>query len=216
VISLAQKARVILTSPLYIPPGFTLTTDGQPALSRYALMARLVRSPAFPPGQPTLVLGAGARTTNVWVDGRGTRGVNIANGGENVRLLGGPGTTELTGSRLSNTAGFVSVMLFGAFQGQFCQGARVTGNLLTAYNGFFDAGIQSSCENAVIEANQIVDVGDAAITLFPGRLAPQASQVRRNTIVSAGRNAAFGIFADPPSPTATSASASSTAEPATA
>ena len=49
----------------------------------------------------------------------------------------------------------------------------------------------------MIEANQIVDVGDAAITLFPGRGAPQASQVRRNTIVSAGRNAAFGIFADP-------------------
>ncbi len=77
-----------------------------------------------------------------------------------------------------------------------CSGTVVRGNLITGYAGVPTA-IGSQCESAVIENNQIVDIGSRGIRTFPSVGLPQASQIRNNLIVSAGRSAFFGILADP-------------------
>ena len=209
-ITLAQKALIVLDGPLYIPPGFTVTTQGQPGLLRYALMARLVRGPNFPRSQPTVILGENAALTNVWVDGQRVNGVNTGASNVDVLTLSGSNTV-VADNRLSNAAGNSAVNLAGSRQtvtfddglsirtAALCTGTFVRGNLITGYAGVPTA-IANECEHAVIENNQIVDMGSRGIRSFPAARVPQASQVRNNLVVSAGRSAFFGILADPGSP----------------
>jgi hypothetical protein len=103
-ITLAQKALIVLDAPLYIPPGFTVTTQGQPGIKRYALMARLVRGPSFPRSIPTVILGENAALTNVWVDGQRVDGVNTDPVNADVLTLSGS-TTMLADNRLSELGG---------------------------------------------------------------------------------------------------------------
>ena len=202
-IALAQKLLMVLDRPLYIPPGFTLTTQGQPGLMRHALMARLVRGPNFPRSLPTVIMGENSTLTNVWVDGQRVNGLNNGVSNVDVLILSGS-STVVADNKLSNAAGNSSLNLAGFNQrvvfddGQFivtntlCS-AVVRGNLITGYAGVPTA-IGNQCENAVIENNQIVDMGSRGIRTFPSVGLPQASQIRNNLIVSAGRSAFFGIL----------------------
>jgi hypothetical protein len=206
-ITLAQKALIVLQEPLYVPPGFTVTTQGQPGVKRYALMARLVRGPRFPRNIPTVILGENAALTNVWVDGQRVQGVNTDPVNADIVTLSGS-TTRVENNRLSNAAGDVSVFALGRLQtlrvldGQLlqtsalCSGTTIRGNLITGYTGVRE-GIQNSCEHAVVENNQIVDVTSVGIRLLGSAGVAQTSQVRGNLITSAGLNAGFGILADP-------------------
>jgi hypothetical protein len=122
-------------------------------------------------------------------------------------------STEALGSvpnreSFQSSAGDVSVFVLGRQQtlpvldGQqlqtsaLCSGAAVRGNLITGYSGVREA-IQNSCEGAVIENNQIVDVASVGIRVLGRGGVAQTSQVRGNLITSAGLNVAFGILADP-------------------
>ncbi|HWM93119.1 MAG TPA: hypothetical protein VN493_20315 [Thermoanaerobaculia bacterium] len=196
---LAQKAVIRLNAPLTIPPGVTLATTDTPGPGRYALMARLVRTARFKTA--AVSLQSGARLRNVWVDGQ--RGVvGFTDDGVNVRLLGGDGT-GITDSVITNAAGWSSVQAFGRTEGFPCQGNVIFGNLITAYssqhvrgklqyNPWTD-GLSISCEDTVVQDNQIVDATDVAIVLFRAHPAVQKSQIRYNRILAAG-NSAYGAI----------------------
>jgi hypothetical protein len=165
-------------------------------------MARLVRGPSFPRNAPTVILGEKAALMNVWVDGQRVDGLNTDAANADVVVLSGS-TTRVESNPLSNAAGDVSVFVLGRSQtlpvldGQvlqtsaLCSGAAVRGNLITGYTGVRE-GIQNSCESAVIENNQIVDVASVGIRVLGREGVAQTSQVRGNLITSAGLNGGFG------------------------
>lgn len=196
---LARKAVIRVTSPLVIPPGVTLATTGNPGPSQYALMARLVRNAGFDTG--VVNLRSGAKLRNVWVDGQ--RGVvGFEHDAINVLLLGGSGTSIL-GSVVTNSAGWSSVQAFGAAEGFPCSGNTVLGNLVTAYssghyrgrlkhNPWTD-GLSISCEDTLVQDNEVVDATDVGIVLFRAHPAVQRSRVRYNRILAAG-NSAYGAI----------------------
>ncbi len=164
-------------------------------------------------------LAPGARLAGVWVDGMGLSDTNykIAL----VRTAGSaadsPSTpyddrTSVVANRLSepsrNGAG---LRLEGASTGTPCVGEQVLGNLVTGYSSRhqFDQrgqaqwvdGIVVSCEDATVAGNGIVDVTDLGI-IVNGSLdrqnvmTTQRSQVRANTVVSAGLDAHVALGAD--------------------
>ena len=195
-LGLAQKAVIVLRSPLYIPPGFTLFTVGAPGPTRYAMMARLVRGPGFPAGQPTVVLaGAGITLGDVWVDGqRGAPGVTAAPGNSDIQSFLTDGTT-IQRTKVSGTSGDVAITLVGGVNGFSCGQTNVFGNVITGYGGL-RAGIATDCERAIIDSNQIVDVSSVGVQVGAG-LVSQTSRVIGNRILSAGRPASVGIFVNP-------------------
>lgn len=211
---LAQKAVVRVRLPLTIPDGVTLATTGIPTPNAYALQGRLVRSAYFPTAMVTI--RPGAKVQSVWVDGQ--RGVaasetladnDLGQGGYtltarntigvtasvNVSILGG----TLVDSMLSNTSGWATVVL-GTADGTVCE-AHVAGNLVTAYTSdhatVFSDGISNYCDHAVIEHNEVVDATDVGIVSFwTSSEQRQRSEVRFNTVLSAGNNAYGGLVAD--------------------
>lgn len=199
---LARKAVIRLTEPLVVPPGVTLATTDTPILYQYALMARLVRAAGFKTAAVTLE--SGAKLRHVWVDGQ--RGVvGYTDDGINVRLLGGNGTS-ISNSLITNSAGWSSVQAFGAAEGFPCSGNTVYSNLITAYssghyrgrlkhNPWTD-GLSISCEDTLVQNNEIVDATDVGIVLFRSHPAVQKSQVRYNRIIAAGNSAYGAIVVD--------------------
>lgn len=68
--------------------------------------------------------------------------------------------------------------------------------------GTWTDGVSVTCENTIVEKNQVVDTGDVGIVLYhstgkPDAARPQASIVRNNTVLSAGVSMYGGIIADP-------------------
>jgi hypothetical protein len=196
-LALARKAVFVLRSPLSIPPGFTLFTAGAPGPARYALMARLVRGPGFPAGQPTVILaGAGITLGDVWIDGqRGAPGVAVDVANVDVQSLSTDGTT-LVRSKISGSSGDVAVRLLGGLSGFACGQTIVTGNVITGYGGLRGA-ILDDCERGLVQSNQIVDVSSVGIQVGAGVGTSQTSRVQGNTIVAAGRSASVGVFVEP-------------------
>lgn len=196
---LAQKAVVRIDSPLVVPAGVTLTTTGTPATNVYALQGRLVRTAFF--NSALVQLHSGAKLRHVWVDGQRGAYTNYVLNAINVQGLGGNGT-EVSNSRLSNSAGWSTLQVFGAFEGLPCASATVTGNVITAYSSehrpfqgrpWWTDGLSIACENATVQHNQIVDATDVGIVLFRSSPQNQRSQVRFNTVLSAG-NSAYGAI----------------------
>ena len=70
-VSLAPRAVVRISTPLRIPRGVTLTTTGEPALTHYASMGRLVRGGPPPDAKESSVvdLAQDATLSHVWVSG---------------------------------------------------------------------------------------------------------------------------------------------------
>jgi hypothetical protein len=196
---LAQKAVIRVDSPLLIPAGVTLTTAGTPGTNVYALQGRLVRTAFF--NSALIQLQSGAKLRHVWVDGQRGAYTNYVLNAINVQGLGGNGT-EVSNSRLSNSAGWSTLQVFGAFEGLPCAAATVTGNVITAYSSehrpfqgkpWWTDGLSIACENATVTHNQIVDATDVGIVLFRSSPQNQRSQIRFNTVLSAG-NSAYGAM----------------------
>jgi hypothetical protein len=101
-----------------------------------------------------------------------------------------------------------------------CYSNKISGSRVTAYSSSYfndpnrtwpwSDGLSISCENMLVESNEIVDATDAAIVVYtavPGADAcpqgteslsncPQSSIVRNNLILSAGNSAYWGLGAD--------------------
>ncbi|MFI9847393.1 DUF4214 domain-containing protein [Nonomuraea sp. NPDC051941] len=200
---LAEKAVVRVGAMLVIPPGRTLATTGTPSPREYARQGRLVRASSF--GEPVVRLQSGARLRGVWVDGQRGAYTNFTLNAINVQLMGGDGT-EVSGSKISDSRGWSSLLALGSGDNRPCPRAVISGNLVTAYSsehvmhdgvGRWTDGISVSCENAVVEGNGIVDATDVGIVLFRSSPATQRSSVQGNVVLNAG-NAAYGaIVVDP-------------------
>ncbi|MEJ2666185.1 MAG: hypothetical protein P8Z81_03630 [Deinococcales bacterium] len=203
-VALAQRALVMLDTPLTVPEGVTLTTVGAPDPRRYADMARLVRAPsmAAPASLTALVrLKGGAKLTSVWVDGARDVPGNKAPLEDVITYGGG---VEVSSDRISNSQGPNTLYLFGGFNGFPCASASVTGNLITAYssdhylNGDWTDGIAINCEGATVTGNEVIDATDVGIVVYRNTVAsPQHSVVRNNSVLSAGNSAYGGLVFDP-------------------
>lgn len=213
-VMLAQRALVILTKPLTIPNGVTLTTVNDPDPLHYAQMGRLVRGGDF--DQPMVDVTNGAKLTSVWVDGARNSPGNFSPDRHDVRVLGGRGTT-VTGNKISNTSGSASIQVLGQAGGYACSRVTISRNVITAYSndhyltrqladgstaGAWSDGIAAGCADTTITENQIVDTGGVGISLYRGSHSPQSrivqkSVIERNSILSAGVSMYAGIVADP-------------------
>ena len=198
---LKQRAVIRLTSTLTIPAGKTLATINNPDHNHYANMARLVRDSNF---TATVVkLDGGAKLKNVWVDGSRGR-LGYSGDSINVQIFGGTGS-EVSGSVITNTAGWSSLQALGRAENWPCGGTIIRNNLITTYSsthyvGGWADGLSISCENATAEGNEIVDATDVPIVLFRACPAVQQSVIRFNLILNAGNSAYGGIVADALSP----------------
>lgn len=198
---------------LTIPAGVTLrtckSTDANgaglpsPGPTAYALQGRLVRRWNRAPSpdvtwhhsslgySPTVRVDSGARLENVWVDG-GRNGLdNFCDAAigwcYNVWVIGGAGTTHVTGNRFDNSAGSTMVHVGGSIDGDIlssgiarpCTATHyVTSNVFTGYasrhldyptptfgDGWQDA-ISAYCEQTDIGSNAVVDATDVSIIVF--------------------------------------------------
>lgn len=213
-VMLAQRALIILTKPLTIPNGVTLTTVDSPKPNHYAQMGRLVRGGDF--DQPMVDVTNGAKLTSLWIDGARNSPGNFSPDQLNVRVLGGRDTT-VTGNKISNTSGSASIQVLGQAAGYQCSRVTISRNVITAYSndhyltrqlsdgstaGAWSDGIASGCADTKITQNQIVDTGGVGISLYRGSRSPlsgivQKSVIKKNSILSAGVSMYAGIVADP-------------------
>jgi hypothetical protein len=115
--------------------------------------------------------------------------------------MGGVGTA-VSGSKISNSMGWTSLLALGSFEGWPCQSTTIEGNVITAYSsehlqfdgkGPWTDGLSVACEHATVQNNAIIDATDVGIVLFRSGSATQASMVRNNLILSAG-NSAYGAL----------------------
>jgi hypothetical protein len=141
----------------------------------------------------------------VWVEGqRGPIESNVPD--LNVALSGGNGA-EVSGCRINSSAGWTNILAQGMSAGAECENVAIRRNLITEYTSCHSKpdgpnvwadGISSSCENTVIEDNQIADVTDVGIVIFGGTEATtQRSVARRNQVFASGNAAWSALVADP-------------------
>ncbi|HEY6328522.1 MAG TPA: hypothetical protein VI756_04225, partial [Blastocatellia bacterium] len=203
-VALAQKAVIVLTSILEVPSGVTLTTEGSPNPTSYALMTRLVRGATF--DGPNVDLHPEAKLTNVWVDGqRNVLGYHKVGGGaqDNADVVTQAGkNTVVSNNKLSDPQGGTSFFSVGGSPGLLCTDEKVQGNLVTAYSADHGTtvnsdGLTMNCEGLDLENNDIVDVTDIGIVLFATPGVKQHSKISNNTIVSAGISINAAISSDP-------------------
>ena len=204
---MAQRAVFTLTETLIVKPGVTLTTVGAPPRTQYAKQARLVRGGTFGTDElnSTLVrLDSGAKLSSVWVSGQApVYGYQAS--GTNVSLYSGT-ATSLMHSRLDNAIGWTAAVAHR--YGRPCRAMLVSGNLITGYSddhhyeggGGYTDGISSNCEDLTASDNDVIDASDVGIIVFaPGNPLVQRSQVRNNTVISAGVPAFSALMFEPQS-----------------
>jgi len=210
---LAQRSVTRINTTLVIPSGVTLATYGNPSHNKYAKMARLVRASNF--GAPLILISPGATNSklkNVWIDGqRNVTGIYPHFDDLNVKVMGGSGI-QVVNNRISGSAGWSSLQLWGSNESAPCGGNLISSNLITSYAsshywvdtggdpvwwGGWSDGISIACENSIVEYNQIIDATDVALVVFRATPATQRSIVRYNTILNAGNSAYGGIGIDP-------------------
>jgi hypothetical protein len=161
-----------------------------------------------------VLLEAGARITNVWVDGQGAGPLNYKLA--NVELLGSSAATPGTANdnRISNPGrDGTGIRVRGfATRGTACTNASVQRNLITGYASAhrFDRqglpewadGIAIQCEQATVSANDVVDLTDTGILIYgsfnreANTGAVQRSVVQSNRVLSAGLSAHAALGAD--------------------
>jgi hypothetical protein len=194
---LAQHAVVFVDSTIDLKQGVTLATWGSPSPRAYARQARLARTVRF--AGPMIQLRPNSKLRNVWITGqRGVLGYNVQ--ANNVYIPGGSGT-EVSNNRIENSAGGTNLLAYGTAEGLPCGGTTLRFNLVTAYgsshyNNLWSDGFTVACENALIEANEILDATDVAVVLFRSYPAIQRSKVRLNTILNAGNSSYGGLVFD--------------------
>ncbi|HEY9294558.1 MAG TPA: right-handed parallel beta-helix repeat-containing protein [Microlunatus sp.] len=213
-VQLAERALITVTKPLSIPHGVTLTTTGEPDITHYAVMGRLVRDGDF--NGPVVEVGGGAKLTGVWVDGARKSPGDGHPGRTDVRVLGGQ-RTQVSGNKISNSMGTAGIEVYGQARGYSCSDVTVSRNLITAYSndhyltrqledgttaGMWTDGIASGCADTKITNNQIVDTGGVGIGLYPATSSAaegtsQRSVISKNRVLSAGVPMYAAIVADP-------------------
>lgn len=201
-VSLAPRAVVRISSPLVIPRGVTLTTAGEPAVTHYASMGRLVRGGAPPNETESSVvdLGPDAKLSHVWVSGGRAWLGQPVRAAVTVRLRGDGGTVE--SSKIADPLGGSGLFVSSARYGGDCTKATVRGNLITGYGsdhrgGGWADGISVACGSTSVTDNAIVDATDVGIVLYRVDGGTQASVVERNRIIAAGRSAFAALAVDP-------------------
>jgi hypothetical protein len=201
-VSLAPRAVVRISSPLVIPRGVTLTTTGDPAVTHYASMGRLVRGGAPPNETESSVvdLGPDATLGHVWVSGGRSWLGQPVRAAVTVRLRGDGGTVE--SSKIADPLGGSGLFVSSSRYGGDCTKATVRGNLITGYasdhrGGGWADGISVACARTSVTDNAIVDATDVGIVLYRVDGGTQASVVEHNRIVAAGRSAFAALAVDP-------------------
>jgi hypothetical protein len=199
---LSQRTVIVTGKQILVPAGVTLATSGLPGRNQYAKQARIVRAALFGgsgENDGALVrLLPGAHLQGVWVSGQ-RQELGYSNTAVDVYIKSGIGTSVLD-SRLDNPAGWTA--LAAHRENSICAAVNIERNLVTGYanshaSGYTD-GISATCEGARIAGNDIVDPSDVGIVLFvSGPGVTQASQVRDNTVVSAGVPAYGALVMDP-------------------
>ena len=201
-VRLAQRAVVRISSPLVIPRGVTLTTTGDPSVTHYASMGRLVRGGAPPNETESSVvdLGPDATLSHVWVSGGRSWLGQPVRAAVTVRLRGDGGTVE--SSKIADPLGGSGLFVSSSRYGGDCTKATVRGNLITGYSsdhrgGGWADGISVACARTQVTDNAIVDATDVGIVLYRVDGGTQESVVEHNRIVAAGRSAFAALAADP-------------------
>ncbi len=201
-VSLAPRAVVRISTPLRVPRGVTLTTTGEPALSHYASMGRLVRGGAPPdPTESSVVdLAQDATLSHVWVSGGRAWLGRPLRAAVTVRIRGDGATVE--SSKIADPLGGSGLFVTATPYGGACTTATVRGNLVTAYGTehrgeAWADGISVACPRTTVTDNAIVDATDVGIVLYRVVGGTQASVVQGNRIVAAGRSAFAALAADP-------------------
>jgi len=203
-------------TPLVIPKGVTLKTEGDPSPDHYAQMGRLVRAKFYTETWAIVILYAGSTLSGVWVDGqRGLIGGTADPRSMNISILddGNPPSpithTTLVENRLSDTIGGSLAQVWGAANGWTCGDVYVGANLLTEYANrhprdpnptakLWADGIATECAHTTVEGNTLVDITDVGVVVFRGGLGiVQSSVVRNNVMLNAGNSAFGGFGADP-------------------
>lgn len=192
------------------------TTPGTPASSP---TDGLVCAGAVCHSTGMVSMAPGSHLVGVWVDGQGLgdRNHRLALVQTNGSAAESSATvyedgTSVAASRLSEPPrGGAGVRLAGASTGSPCVGERVDGNLVTGYTSRheFDRrgqaawvdGITVACEDATVSGNDVVDVTDLGIVVHGSldrdqQMTRQRSDVRANTVVSAGLDAHVALGAD--------------------
>lgn len=222
-VSLATNERVLVGGSangnklLSVPPCVTLTTAGSPSVGSYARQGRLVVAGltcvSFICNDTAAVtLGAGAELRNVWVD---ARAAEVGRKTTAVQLEGSsaadPGVIDNV--RVTDPgAGGSGIRSMGkGTSGVACTDAQLTNNVVTGYarsheldragRAMWADGVAVHCEQAVVQSNQIVDVGDWGIGLFgvwnrDSGMTAQRSTVSGNVVLSAGTPGSVAIGLD--------------------
>jgi hypothetical protein len=208
VVTLAKRAVVRMSSPLRIPAGVTLRTNGAPDTAHYVDMGRLVRANSWPTFAGAIVeLQPGARLTNVWVDGQ--KAASTVGGvarhlaaAFNVRVLGGRGTT-VSDNRLGNAVGATAISAGGGGDAgvALCVDNVYNDNFIEGYSsdhtgGNWTDGISVGCEDATVTGNEIVDTTDVGLIVFGQRGLTQISRLDANVVINAGQGAFASLGVD--------------------
>jgi hypothetical protein len=194
---LAQKAVIYLYQPLILKDGVTLATSGSPNVNHYASMARLVRNFHFNDAMVRLL--PNSKLKSVWIDGqRNMLGFSFED--VDVQVWGGTGT-EVSSCRIGNTSGGTILKTLGTGDGHPCGSNTIINNLIDGYtsdhyNALWSDGLTISCENTLVENNEIVDATDVAIVIFGSVLTPQRSIAQNNRILNVGNSAYGGLVYD--------------------
>jgi hypothetical protein len=197
VVYLEQGAIVTITNTLNIPDGVTLSTIGTPGKAHAGLLGRLLRNSSF--NQPLIRLNKNSKLKSVWVDGQKNRFGHIQEG---INLLATGGNIEVNNNLISDSPGWTSFQYVGSAEGHVCSSGYVANNLITAYgsshyNAQWTDGLSISCENTLVEFNEIIDATDVSIVVYRSSPAIQKSIVRNNYALNAGNSAYGGYVADP-------------------
>lgn len=201
-IYLEQGATILLTEPIKVPAGVTLTTVGQPGSTKAPLLGRIARNAAFT--GPMIILQNNAKLDSVWVDGQRNRFGHI--GGMNVYANGS--NIQVTRNILSDSTAWTHLQHYTDFNpdspaGSICEGGYVGNNLITAYGSShydflkWSDGISIGCTGAIVENNTVIDATDVSIIVYRSHPKIQNSIVRNNVIFNPG-NPAFGALAADP------------------
>jgi hypothetical protein len=209
-VTLRARTVIRLSSALDVPAGVILVSASAPDARHYANMARLVRANTWPTfAGPAIKLQSGAKLRNVWVDGQlGDPNRYLASASN---VLASSGTlTEVSNSRLSNTAGAYNVGSCGGGDALNpycgpqvnCVGHLYAYNLIDSYstdhsNAHWTDGLSIGCEDADIHHNTVVDASDVGIITFGQQGRTQISQVHDNTVINAGEGAFASLGISP-------------------
>ncbi len=185
---------VLMSDPIILPAGTTLTTKGSP--THYAMQARILRVENN--NLTMMELAEDATLSHIWVDGNRTafageellKGHNLVLKGDNAKAVYCRTNGTLSGTQLVGN--------------DLMHGLYIANNLVTGYETSHKEswadGITHAATDSIIENNCVVDATDVGIIVFRfasvDHSAPQTTVVRNNTVMNLGNSAFAGLDID--------------------